>query len=511
LTLSTGSNPAFTATGSGSVDVTDPAGATNNTITTTTGIALNVSGTAIGSGGLTFERISASGATNGIVLNNTGVAAGLTVTGTGAASSGGTIQNTTGSGISLTTTRNVSLTRMNLQSTGGSGINGTGVTNFQLTDSTINLAGNAAGEGAITFNNNGAPLVGNNISGTVTVLRNILSNPFDDAIDIESNAGAVTDAQISNNTISNTGPSGTAINIVGTGTVSSKFDLINADIDNNTITNANGGIQVNISNASGGAGATAGVPNDPTKLISITGNTVTVKPGGTQAVIVSVSGANGGSRSQANVNISNNPSLNGASTVGGVSSGIVLGIGNNGYSDMVATINNNIVDAHHNAQAFGAGGISGGNGILSSTSETPTLKLTVSNNTVHNTDGNGILLVGRGGSGTANIKITNNSVTAPLSGVRPGIRVDAGNIVASNDTVCLNISGNTSAGSGGAQGIGLRKQGSNPVVNVFGIQGITPASPTIAQVEAYIDGLNGPGGGTFVVAGDGFISCSTAP
>jgi large repetitive protein len=517
LTLSTGSNPAFTASGSGTVDVTDPAGVTNNTIATTTGTALNVSDTLIGSGGLKFERISANGAASGIILKNTGSTAGLSVSGVTTASSGGSIQNTSGPGISLTNTRNVSLAWLNLQSNAGGGINGTGVTNFQLTDSTINLAGHAAGEGAITFNANGtpSPLVGNNISGTLTILRNTLSNPFDDAIDVESNAGAVTDAQISNNVISNTGPSGRAISIVGTGTASSKFDLINADIDANTITSANGGIQVNISNASGGTGAIAGVPNDPTKLISITGNTVTVKPGGTQAVIVSVSGANGGSRSQANVNISNNPSLNGANNgivgAGGLSSGVVLGIGNNGYSDMVATINNNTVDAHHNAQAFGAGGISGGNGILSSTFETPTLKLTVDGNTVHNTDGNGILLVGRGGSGTANIKITNNTVTAPLSGVRPGIRVDSGNSAASNDTMCLNISGNTSAGSGGSQGIGVRKQGNNPGLNVFGLQGILQPSPTNAQVVTFLGAQNPSGGSGLVISGDGFISCSTAP
>ncbi len=515
LILSTGGNAAFTATGGGTVSVTDPAAA-NNTITTTTGTALNVVNTSIGASGLTFEQISANGAANGIVLNNTGATGGLTVTGTGVAGSGGTIQSTTGHGVSLTATRSVSLARMNLQSTGGSGINGTGVTNFQITDSTINLAGNAAMEGAITFNDNGTPLVGNNISGTLTILRNTITNSFDDAIDVESDAGAVTDAQISNNVITNTGPAGRAINIVGTGTASTKFDLDNADIDNNTITNANTGIQVNISNANAaGPGATAGIPGNASNLVSITGNTVTVKPGGTQAVIVSVSGANGGSRSRANVNISNNPSLNGANNgivgAGGLSSGIVLGIGNNGYSTMVATINNNVVDGNHNAQAFGAGGISGGNGIVSNSAETPDLTLTVTGNTVRDTDGNGILLVGRGAAGIAKMKIANNTVAAPLGGVRPGIRVDAGNNAASNDTVCLNISGNSSAGSGGSEGIGIRKQGTNPAVNVFGIQGVVPASPTIAQAESFIDGQNPAGGGTFTINGDGFVSCNGAP
>lgn len=63
LTLSTGANPAFTATGGGTVNVTGTA----NTLATTTGTALNVA-TTIGSNGLTFRSISANGAPSGIVL-----------------------------------------------------------------------------------------------------------------------------------------------------------------------------------------------------------------------------------------------------------------------------------------------------------------------------------------------------------------------------------------------------------------------------------------------------------
>ena len=48
-----------------------------NTITTTTGTALNVANTTIGASGLTFRSISRQlAAANGIVLNNTGYAAG---------------------------------------------------------------------------------------------------------------------------------------------------------------------------------------------------------------------------------------------------------------------------------------------------------------------------------------------------------------------------------------------------------------------------------------------------
>jgi hypothetical protein len=54
--------------------VTDPAGATANILTTTTGTALNVANTTIGAEDLTFQSISTTGssANAGIVLNTTG-------------------------------------------------------------------------------------------------------------------------------------------------------------------------------------------------------------------------------------------------------------------------------------------------------------------------------------------------------------------------------------------------------------------------------------------------------
>ena len=110
-------------------------------------------------------------------------------------------------------------------------------------------------------------------------------------------------------------------------------------------------------------------------------------------------------------------------------------------------------------------------------------------------------------SGFAKLKIQNNTVAAPLTGVREGIRVDAGNANSLDDAICLNISGNTSAGSGGVQGIGLRKQGTVTTTNDFGINGM--AATSSPGVEAYVDGLNPAGGGTLLLsATSGFSNCS---
>ena len=83
------------------------------------------------------------------MLNNTGTTGGLTVTGGGSTTqggdnSGGTIQNTTGHGISLTNTTGPSFRNMHLLNTGDSGVNGTQVNGFSFTDGRITGAGDAS-------------------------------------------------------------------------------------------------------------------------------------------------------------------------------------------------------------------------------------------------------------------------------------------------------------------------------------------------------------------------------
>jgi hypothetical protein len=100
--------------------------------------------------------------------------------------------------------------------------------------------------------------------------------------------------------------------------------------------------------------------------------------------------------------------------------------------------------------------------------------------------------------------------------VREGIRVDAGNTASANDSVYLNIFGNTSVGSNGAGGIGIRKQGTDPTVNVFGIfdSGTLPGSPLASppsnpQVVTFINANNPNGNGTDIISGSGFVRDTT--
>jgi hypothetical protein len=525
LNLSTGASNAFIASNSslqGTLSV-NPVGTNTNALTTTTGTALSITRMAISANGVTFKSISAgtaaSGPASGIVLNTTGSSGGLTIPGDGTNNgTGGLIQHTTSYGISLNSTQNVSLTSMSIQSTADSGIDGRGVTNFSFVNGTVNNSGNSDFESNIAFNGFIAspPSIGtgSNIAGTLTVTGSTLNNAYYGGVDVQANNGTVSNATITGNTF--TSPTtdatskGYAVNFVGTGTGSSTFNLTKATIANNTIRNfpSGGGIQVNTGNVSTtGTGATAGTPGTA-NIISITGNSIRGQSAantmGTSAILVVNSGGNSGSRSVMNVEILNNGS---AADRLSFTDGTTIGIGNNGYATMTATVSGNFIDSHN---IFASQGIGGGNGVVLATgTETPDLTMTVSNNNIINTDGNGILLVGRGTAGIFRLKINSNSVAAPLGGVRPGIRVDAGNGNSTDDRVYLNIFDNTSAGSGISEGIGVRKEGTVSTTNDFGIFDATGgptlnSPPTNAQVETFIEALNPSGGGAFVVNGDNF-------
>jgi hypothetical protein len=202
LVLSTGANPAFAATGGGTVEVCDEngcnPGATGsliNKITTTSGTALNVNNTTIGANNLEFRSISASGpSTSGIILNTTGSSGGLKVKGNSNGACGGSITvqplgtrstanapatgDCTGGtitggspGISLNGTANVSLTRMFIQNAGTDGINVLNINGFTLANSYITDSSGAAGDRGIEM---GDFSTGTPVNGTITISNSTL-------------------------------------------------------------------------------------------------------------------------------------------------------------------------------------------------------------------------------------------------------------------------------------------------------------------------------------------------
>jgi hypothetical protein len=400
----------------------------------------------------------------------------------------------------------VSIDRMFIQNTVGDGIDGTTTTNFSFTNGRIDNSGTGLGveTSNIGFNTTGAGTE-NNLSGVVTITGNTLTNAYYHGIDIFNFNGTISNATISNNTITSTTSTATSkgagIRLVGFGSAGTVANISAATLNANTVSNfpSGSGIQVQGGNANMGGGNPAGSYGSAGSPIAVTNNIISGQSAanqmGTQGIVANVNG-----KGTAFYNVAGNQVSN--------TFGTSVSVGSFGIATSTVTVASNTIVANN---AVGAQGIGAGTGAVTTFTETPTLNIAVTGNTISQTDGNGILLVARDAAGHLNAGVRNNNVAAPLGGVRPGIRLDAGNTNSTDDAVCLDISGNTSDGTGGAtQGIGLRKQGTVPTTNDFGIEGM--AATSSPGVESFVDGQNPAGNGTLLIsATSGFSSCNTAP
>jgi uncharacterized protein YodC (DUF2158 family) len=195
LTLSTGASDAFTATGGGTVTATNTA----STVVTTTGRAINVQNTTIGASGLKFKSVSAGngggGPASGIVLNNTGTLGGLTVSGTGSAGSGGTIQKTTGNGIALTSTKSVNLSWMNVANSAQDGINGASVNGLSLTNLNVTNSGTSGNHQGIKMTD---------LQGTATFTNLTVTGSTQHNVWIDNTTGTLASLSVSGGTFGST-------------------------------------------------------------------------------------------------------------------------------------------------------------------------------------------------------------------------------------------------------------------------------------------------------------------
>jgi hypothetical protein len=525
LTLSGGGLDIDTTTAAG-LDATNSGtlvvSGTGNTIDTTSGRALNVSATDIGASGLTFQSIASNGSANGINLTGTGSAGGLTVTGSGSSllggdNSGGTIQSTAGPAISLANTTGPSFRNMRLLNSQDSGVNGTQVNGFSFLNGKITGAGDADDENSITFDDSAANA---NVTGVVTITNNIISDTEAAGVDIQNNTGTIADANISGNTLDDTGDvatAGSAVSLVALGSASTVASVTKAELTNNTITDfrAGAGFVVQGGNGTlGGPSGKVGTAGNGTEVIAITGNFMNGGNGGigNQPDRFATAGVHG--VGQGNFNVSNNGSN--ADRIRNIDC-VAIEIEADGPVTLTSSVQNNFINAN---SAVGCAGIAVGTDSQFAVTDAGTHTATISGNNVMGTDGPGILPIVRNSASTLNVKVQNNTVAAPIAtnAARAGIRVDSGS--ASGDTtLCLNISGNTTAGSTNtgtattSPGINLRKQGTDPAVNSFAINGMPATSSP--GVENYVNGLNTSTSGTFGIGGtallsaqSGFTNCS---
>jgi len=428
-----------------------------NTIVTTTGTALNVANTNIGAtDDLNFRSIAANGAASGIVLNSTG-AGSLVVAGNGGSCTiatptctGGTIQNTTGDAISLTSTQGVSLTRMRIANNLGNGIKGTTVTGLDLLDSVVdnNTDDAAADEAGLNFTN---------LTGTANFLRNEVANSIEDNARITNSTGTLTlafnDSIIRDTTADAPGNNGLLIQ--------SDAGTINADVLGSrflrnradgllVVTNGTGSIDVDVDDSA----STQSLFDDNSIAVSIAHNssgslTYDVKN-------LTLDGTNDGlGASPINVNLA------GSAT-----------------TTMSGTISGNSIDNHGSLTGPGMRIISNG---------TATMTTLIQNNTITGVSNWGIQVLARDGSNTLNATILNNTVTSSGPGALEAIRIDAGAVSTDTTKICADVKTNAATTIVGSNGVRVRQRF---VGTTFKLAGYAGSATDDAAVAAYLNTNN---------------------
>jgi hypothetical protein len=403
---------------------------------------------------------------------------------------------------------------MNLQNIGRNGVDGQQVTNFTLSNTTINNVGTAAAgqydESNIAFNDGGA-FTASSLSGTVSITNNTLTNARRHGIDIQNGTGTLSSLTISNNALTSSSSGaqslGNGILVLTQGSAATTSHLTTGSISNNTISRFPNGAGILIGggtgNVSNATSATLGAGGTP---IVITGNLIAGQSSGnrmgTNAIQVSFNGQNGVS----NFDISGNGTV-GSPLTNFAGIGITVFMG--GTVTGNTTVNNNVIVSNNTAGSSGIA-VQADDGPAGAGTSAANVNFTVNNNNVSANEGFGIRAIARASLATMDLTIQNNTVAAPTLTNRNGIRVDSGSAVG-DVTLCMAMSGNTSAGSGVNQGIGLRKQGAVATTNDFGIVGLAPSPTTGANAAAKVAGDNPAGGGVDIISGDNYVSCTITP
>jgi hypothetical protein len=461
-------------------------GGISSTIDATGGAALRVINTTIGSGGITFQSISASGATNGILLDNTGSQGGLTVTGDGLSSttggngSGGNIDNSTGAGIFLKDTRDISLSAMIIEDGLDDGLFGRGVVNFSVAFSTVQRNGNASPkESGIQLGDNAAGI--NGAIGSVSIIDSRFDGNRNFGIDIDHGSDTITSLTVSGNTISNQ-ISGSGLSFEGV----SSSAVTSATISGNTFMgNMSGSILFDVT-------------DDASADVDITGN---VASGDNDFGQVTAN-----RRATLTFDILNNGSAGTPMTFDNIGITVNLLTSSEASALLKGTIDNNFVNV---TSATGTG-----QSVSVAANGAGTLTAKITNNTLNNAGfREGILVIGREGSPVLNATITGNivSTTNGFSADR-AIVVQAGAAPGDSPTVCVDIGGstpslrNTISSTGfpsSALRVRLRKS------STFRLPGFAGSGTSTGDVESYLDGRNtfaagNSSGGTTIDSGLAF-------
>ena len=469
ITLSTGANAAFQAAGGGTIVAPNAA----NTLASTLGTALTVADTTIGAAGLRFRSIASNGAASGIVLNNTGALGSLTVTGNGAAATGGSILSSSGPGISLAGTKSPSFAWLNIAGGRDDGIHGEGVDGFSLANTTLLGNGNAAGEHGLDF-------VG--LSGTASITSTSVNSSAARHLSVTNGSGSL-NLTVTGTTFSNTSAANgeDAVHLDANGTAA-----ITASVTGSTFTNNRGDHFQFATNA-----ASSGSNN-----VTFSQNTLVGAAGNLGAGIALTT--DGSSQTAF--------SLAGNSVQSAISSAITvdLGAGSTAGGSLSGTISGNTIGN----PATPNSGSAQGNGITVHAGGAGTLTASISGNLIREYAGHGLDARISAGSPTLNATVTNNTISDPGTAATNGLFASAGDVAGDGGLLCAAISGNSLTGSGANSSTDFLLQ--QRFGTTFRLPGYLGTADNTAAVVAFVQGANGgtPSGtatADFPATGGGFV------
>ncbi len=470
LSLDTATHSAFSASGGGTVTAT----ASESTATTTTATAINVQNTTIGASGLKFQSVSASGAADGIELLNTGVSGGLSVTGSGTASSGGEITKPTNVGVLLEGTSSPSLSWMHIHEAANFAISGETVSGLTLNHDVIDGTNGGA------TSTEPASVALTELTGAATISNSTITGGYEDDVRIENSAGTLSPLTLSADTLSevNTNSHGnddvliaanatSTINptITDSSFTAARSDLLDLDVtggaaatltmnsaspDNSHFANSNPGV------VSGGGGVvlSAGSPTSATSTLNYDIENATFE--GALGNAVSIGGATG------------------TNTVTGKFLDNTIGVA--GLSD----------SGSKQGSDLSIGGVEHG-----------TLTTAIEGNKLYqyNDDGVELSTADEAGSSpflTLNATVENNLIAQPdATNALNGLDVEAGTGSPASETkVCLNASGNTLTGSGVSANGGFDANLSVNSNDTIQLQGYKGMQDNAGEIESFLKGAN---------------------
>jgi VCBS repeat-containing protein len=476
------------------------AGADGSTVASTTGTAVDLSGMSLN---VSLLSVSANGGTRGIRLNNT--TGSFTVTGSGAAGSGGTIQNTSARGAQFTNTGSVSLSSMNFTNaatvngdtpaTCGDTLNGTnlncnaaihaaGVSGLSL--SGVVVAGSAQigingnGVSNLTMNNVQVTNAGNevfehgvqfvNLSGTSSITGSTFQNNFYRQFTVQNSTGTlalnVTGSTFSSNGLAS-GAQGALISGHGTANMT-------VNVQTSTFTNNFG----------------AGYFSDgaDTAALDITVNTSTIS--GNQGGGINLAEATGSSLTYV---------VDGNTATGNIGPAVNIFKAALSTGTVSGKVLNNIIGT--TGVPNSACGAASCEAISLSSNGTGGYVSLVSGNTVRNfrTRAVGAAMAE---SVVANLAITLNTIAEPAVGVTNAIFVQSGSLSGHTTSVCADINTNAISGTYSAQGAILVRN--RFPTTTFRLPGYAGPGNSTAAVAAFLSGQNGGVTAVATISGNTF-------